>query len=110
MWFKCVCGESHYGPQVYVDGVMVCPHCKSPDLTQITQEEAMRNKLPCGLTIRRNSMRGEKSGRDDLNEPTKADLIDRIGIREFRRESSLTSLDPKVLKPLTESSNDSSRE
>lgn len=55
-------------------------------------------------------MRGEKSGRDDLNEPTKADLIDRIEIREFRRESSLTSLDPKVLKPLTESSNDSSRE
>lgn len=46
MWFKCVCQETHYGPQMYVDGVMVCPHCKSPDLTQITQEEAMRNKLP----------------------------------------------------------------
>lgn len=41
-------------------------------------------------------MRGEKSGRDDWNEPTKADLIERIEDREFRKEAKQVSATPTI--------------
>lgn len=40
-------------------------------------------------------MRGENSGRDDWETPTKADIVDRIELSEFRKDAAMIQDNPQ---------------
>jgi hypothetical protein len=50
-WKKCVCGAAYLSPQMWINGIEVCPHCKSHSQDKlISQEEAMKIILPWRTT------------------------------------------------------------
>jgi len=45
--YQCdTCAEVHFGIQVRIEGVHVCPTCRSAKLTPVTKEAALKIILP----------------------------------------------------------------